>query len=185
MDPLSELALKYGTDKGVNNTGWHCYTPHYHELFSPYREDIDRVLEIGVYNGASLRMWRDYFPDAFVIGLDYAKEVTEESLWAIDREHLRSHVHIGDQRNETDLNKLIDCAGFFDIVIDDGSHALDDYMFSFQHLWPLTQSFYIIEDIAPEFQQATLAAAHKASLWVDMIPSQAGNKDRFAVVMRK
>ena len=55
---LEEIALHTGTDK--NATG-HNYASIYAELFAPYRHAPARVLEIGVWEGASLRMWSEYF----------------------------------------------------------------------------------------------------------------------------
>ena len=74
MTPLCGLALKYGTDKGGNHLlageTCHQYTPTYYKLLEPYRYNIKSVLEIGVNYGPSLRMWRDFFPNAHIIGLD-------------------------------------------------------------------------------------------------------------------
>ena len=77
MTPLCELAVKHGTDKC---SAKHQLTPLYHELFERRRETVCKVLEIGVGSeqtmwpgyrpGASLRMWAEYFPGAYVYGLD-------------------------------------------------------------------------------------------------------------------
>src|SRR5260221_689040 len=73
---LCALAEKFGTDKlGV-------YTPFYDLLFGKRRHDVFKVLEVGIGTpeamkhvkgyvpGASLRMWKEYFPHADVYGLD-------------------------------------------------------------------------------------------------------------------
>ena len=74
MTRLCELAEKYGSDKTPSI--FHGYTPFYDELLKD--RDVKRVLEIGIGNvacmnhvkdykpGASLRMWRDYFPKNFL-----------------------------------------------------------------------------------------------------------------------
>ncbi len=72
MTKLCELAEKYGCDK-CPQVG-HPYTPHYYELLK--YKDIKKVLELGIgsretmqwtpdnyQKGASLKMWRDFFPD--------------------------------------------------------------------------------------------------------------------------
>lgn len=72
-NPLTELADRYGTDKGSLT---HLYTNHYHLLFSPSRHDTFNMLELGLQIGGpevdqpahrettdapSVRMWLDYF----------------------------------------------------------------------------------------------------------------------------
>jgi len=46
------------------------YTPAYHRFFSEWRDRPLRVLEIGVYLGGSLQMWREYFPKATIFAID-------------------------------------------------------------------------------------------------------------------
>ena len=62
---LSWLAAVYGSDKGAIS---HGYVDHYERMFGPLRRRARKVLEIGIYRGASLQMWRDYFPRAEVYG---------------------------------------------------------------------------------------------------------------------
>ena len=64
---LSWLAAVYGSDKGATA---HRYVDHYEKHLGPLRHHVMSVLEIGIYRGASLQMWRDYFPNAQVYGLD-------------------------------------------------------------------------------------------------------------------
>lgn len=54
----------------------------------------------------------------------------------------RIAVHIGNQADVALLKSL----GEFDIVIDDGSHRLQDQAASFEALWPATRGVYLIED---------------------------------------
>lgn len=61
---LSVLALKYGTDKWA-----HGYLGYYESHFRSIRNRRLNILEIGVggydnpkEGGASLRMWKEYFP---------------------------------------------------------------------------------------------------------------------------
>ena len=75
LGALAKLAIRHGSDKW----GAHSYTKHYEAHFLPYREEVLNILEIGVggygdptVGGASLKMWRDYFPLATVYALDIA-----------------------------------------------------------------------------------------------------------------
>ena len=70
---LSALARLHHCDK----FGSHFYTPHYQQHFSPWRERPLNILEIGIggyddpqQGGASLRMWKSFFPRANIFGID-------------------------------------------------------------------------------------------------------------------
>ena len=66
-DSLSRIARAYGTDKAFP----HQFTPLYDSVLGPARQDVRRLLEVGVLGGSSLRMWRDYMPNAEIVGLDH------------------------------------------------------------------------------------------------------------------
>ena len=83
---LVEIGVQRGTDKAS-----HGYLTVYADLFESIRNDAVRLLEIGVggyevqddpaVGGASLRMWRDYFPNGEIVGLD----ILDKSAVAGDR----------------------------------------------------------------------------------------------------
>jgi hypothetical protein len=153
MTPLCELAKKYGTDKGgehlIAGDTCHRYTEAYWEMFKDRREDIYNVLEIGVNYGCSLRMWRDFFPNAQIIGIDSNEECMRDY-----GERIRCFV--ADQYNESDLryvmNQLDDID--LDLIVDDGSHEPAHQIFSAQVLLPFLapDGDYVIEDIYPDCQ---------------------------------
>jgi hypothetical protein len=93
--------------------------------------------------GASLRVWRDYFPNAQIIGADIDKEIlfTEEridTLWL-------------DQLNKESIIQFwADCTSRdFDIMIDDGLHTFEAGVSLFENsINFLTKNgIYIIEDV--------------------------------------
>lgn len=132
---LAALAEKYGTDKLA-----HAYLPHYEARFTPLRESPVVLLEIGVMEGASLKMWRDYFPFGRIYGIDAVEACvfTEE----------RIKVFHGRQEEEKFLATVLTQTGPFDIVVDDGSHHAQDHLVSFHFLWPHMNNggWYAIED---------------------------------------
>lgn len=83
---LNLLAHLYGTDKAQSSL--HGYTTYYVRHLQHRRRKVTRVLEIGVGGyededdgGESLRMWRTYFPNADVIGVDiYPKNLCERRI---------------------------------------------------------------------------------------------------------
>jgi len=162
---LDILCEKYGSDKGYcEYTGQHVfpwnphnYTDHYHELFGHCRQYIQNVLECGLGTnntqfksnmtetgmpGASLRIWRDYFPIANIVGLDIDGSVlfTEERIQTY-------------QCDQTDTQQVFDTLynldRQFDIIIDDGLHEFEAG-FLFFHVaskFLTPNGVYIIEDV--------------------------------------
>jgi hypothetical protein len=139
---LCKLALKYKTDK-CPKRGKYTYTPYYYNLFKDKKRRIKKVLEIGIGKGASLYMWRDFFPKAKIYGVDYRKDLL------INKGRIKSF-HC-DQRKSHHLKNLIDIIGTdIDLVVDDGSHRPRDQVFTCLTLMPLLKKgvIYIIEDVA-------------------------------------
>lgn len=145
---LSELALAHGTDKA----GSHSYTGAYELHLATFRDRPVQLLEIGVggyeypqKGGESLRMWKEYFPQGRIIGLDiYDKSALAEE---------RIEILQGDQGDRRYLEALAAEHGPFDIVIDDGSHLSGHVITSFRTLFPhLAESgVYVIEDIQTSY----------------------------------
>ncbi|MFF4797253.1 hypothetical protein ACFY1U_02435 [Streptomyces sp. NPDC001351] len=141
---LDELAVRFGSDKW----GGHWYTPHYDRYFAPLRERPVTLLEIGIggydapdQGGASLRMWKHYFPRGTVYGLDIHEKhgIAEPRLVPLR----------GDQGDVPYLEGLAGDIGPFDIVIDDGSHLNHHVLTSFRTLFPHVRpgGLYVIEDV--------------------------------------
>lgn len=146
MDELSKLAEKYGADKW----GKHHYTPFYFDLFEFDRTHITKVIEIGAGEGASLRMWREFFPNAMIYGADNQdNRIFKET---------RIEVIKCDQSKREDLLNLIKTTGFdIDLFVDDGSHKPEDQIFTLATVMPMLKkgATYVIEDVAkPGFVDA-------------------------------
>ena len=157
---LTNLSIFYGIDKHIRVA--HNYMPTYEKLFKNLKSSIYNLLEIGcggMYNlkdtlgqgdikrnwyksGNSLRMWRDYFTNANVYGIDINKDLmfTED----------RIKTFVANQNSEQDLKSVIDKINSpLDIIIDDGSHRGDHQVFSFMYLHKYLApcGLYIIEDV--------------------------------------
>ena len=136
---LEVIADSHDTDK---NSGAHDYTQLYSQYFDPIRYSARAIVEIGVWRGESLRMWREYFPDALVFGIDIDSE-------CVAHRGDRIGVYTGSQSDVDFLLATITEIGReLDVVIDDGSHLATDYRVSFETLFPLVRSggWYVIED---------------------------------------
>ena len=138
------LAKFFNTDKERS----HSYTRHYEEHFKALRKQKLNILEIGVgghknpeAGGASLRMWKYYFPHSTIYGIDlYDKRRVEES---------RIRVFQGSQADGEFLRRVVNDIGPLHIVIDDGSHIESDIIASFKTLFPLIApgGIYVVEDV--------------------------------------
>ena len=131
-DFLMDLGIKYGTDKVQ-----HRYIDTYNSRFLHRRNEITKVLEVGIDTGASLRMFRDFFPCANIIGLDIVPEraISEDRIQSV----------IIDATKPFLGNILKEC----DKIIDDGSHVDIDIVKAFQNLFQFLKpnGTYIIEDV--------------------------------------
>lgn len=150
IDPLTELGAEYGTDK-VHD---HWYTPQYHRRFKDLQDEPIVLLEIGIggyddpnLGGASLRMWRDYFTKGDIVGLDLHEKLIDEDRITVEQ---------GDQSDPRVLHHLGKTYGPFDIIIDDGSHKVDDVLQSWVILWDYLKDggWYVIEDIGTGYWPA-------------------------------
>jgi hypothetical protein len=140
MNSLHDLGIKYGTDKAHH----HFYMGFYQEYFDPIRYQIKNLLEIGVWNGSSIKVWLDYFPNAHIYGID---NVFKSNVFKHDR---FSYI-IGDATN----HEVIDTfqSNFFDVVIDDGSHFVSDQLKSLKGYWSKLKinGCFIMEDLHTSF----------------------------------
>lgn len=133
-------AFKYDTDKAQHAH----YLRNYEEYFSPLTGRDIRLLELGVYHGGSLQLWRDYFEKGLIVGLDL-NPVT------IDDPTNRIRLYQGAQQDTQLLDRISrECAGEgFDIIIDDCSHVGELTRASFWHLFDnhlKAGGIYVIED---------------------------------------
>lgn len=157
---LCGLAIQYRSDKTPSIL--HSYTPAYDSILKTRKDSVSFVLEVGIGNlqlmnpivgsdykpGASLRMWRDYFPNATIIGVDIRKEVLfhEDRIITFqgDQSETVSLLNLLGQMNQY-FNKRV----VFDIIIDDGSHILEHQITTLWTYFPLLnpKGIYIVEDI--------------------------------------
>jgi cephalosporin hydroxylase len=131
-----------------NNPGrlidkWHHYFEIYHRHFAAFRGRSPVVVEIGVYHGGSLEMWRHYFGrGARIVGIDLDPRCR---LFEGDS----VSVMIGDQADRKFLSQVRARYPHVDIVIDDGGHTMAQQITSFEELYPHIQphGVYLCEDL--------------------------------------
>jgi hypothetical protein len=157
---LCSIMKKYGSDKGCpENNGWHNYTLYYHELFQNIKNEKLRIFELGLGTnninlpsnmgingkpGASLKGWKEYFPNSLIYGADIDKDILFEEE--------RIKTYYCDQTNKEVIKNLWnneDLKENFDIIIDDGLHKFSANITFFENsIKKLKKNgVYIIEDI--------------------------------------
>jgi hypothetical protein len=149
-DELTTLCNKYGTDKGDRAFGCHGYAAIYHSLFNDLRDREISVCETGLLHPGdhsgptkktpSLRVWREYFPKAKLVGFD----INDFSTIKIPN----CTIVRGDSSSRKDLRRL-GKLGPFDIVIEDASHASHHQQITLATLFPFVKSggLFCIEDL--------------------------------------
>jgi len=126
---------------------WAHYFEVYHEIFMLRRARALRILEIGVYQGASLGLWRQYFDASgtVLVGIDI-----DPTCARFDSPRDDVHVRIGSQADAAFLENVVRDFGPFDIIIDDGSHHSSHMVASFNHLFASAlkdDGIYLAEDL--------------------------------------
>jgi len=141
--PVGDLAPLFAQHRGEGVDKWHHYLPLYERYLGPWRGRPLRFLEIGVFKGGSLEMWRKYFgPEAVIYGIDI-----DPTCARFDGRD--GQVRIGSQDDRAFLGRVIDEMGGVDVVLDDGSHVMAHLRATLAALFPrLSQGgTYIVEDL--------------------------------------
>lgn len=141
LTPLCELARKYGCEKGGQEHPFHTqrydydpcheYTPIYYEWLGYWAAEVENVLEIGINQGRSMRMWRDFFPNAQIHGFDIRPETM-----IYGQERITTFTC--DQSDEQSLKDALWRAGNkkYDVIIEDGSHIYDHQVTTLRVCFP-------------------------------------------------
>ena len=139
---LKEIADNERTDKNTT----HSYLDLYESLLHCKKDTAKNVLEIGVKDGGSIKMWHDYFNNATVYGLDI---MNISDMWSEIKDKKRIILGKFDAYNETFFNNYLLNNVTFDFMLDDGPHTLES-MIQFIKLYSQIMTpdgILIIEDV--------------------------------------
>lgn len=141
MTKLTQLANLYTSDKGTEHYEKHGYTEEYAK-YIPEKGKFN-LLEIGIWHGDSIKMWRDYNPELVIDAVDIDENVLN---YIKNADNLK--IHIGDQADESFLHTVVKDK-VFDFIVDDGSHRRIDIVKSFRFLYDHLKlgGYYFIEDL--------------------------------------
>ena len=126
---------------------WMHYFEIYDRYFSRFRGTDVHFLEIGIFQGGSLQMWKDYFgPKARIFGVDHnprCQQFEEDQVT----------IFIGDQADKNFLSRLKREMPRLDIVVDDGGHTMEQQINTFEALYPhiSANGIYLYEDILTSY----------------------------------
>jgi hypothetical protein len=125
----------------LKSSRWVDILRHYERHFAEYRHADIEILEIGVDNGSSLAIWKQYFTKARFIGVDISPKCRQFA-------DERVSIEIGSQ---DDPEFLLGLTRRYNptIIIDDGSHLAHHIPFTFERLFPSLPpgGMYVIEDM--------------------------------------
>jgi hypothetical protein len=140
-----------GTDKYY----WHKYVDTYIQYFKTIK-NVSNIVEFGVFKGDSIRWLREYFPNAFITGVDILNPQPE---WPVEKNIIYKQLDQGNKDSIINLFRSI--VSQIDIIIEDGSHIPQHQASSLALGFSALKSkgLYILEDIhtchfnSPYFQE--------------------------------
>jgi predicted O-methyltransferase YrrM len=151
---LCEIGKKYDTDKSSqrNNVSniRHChpYTLFYDGLLKNKRYEKIRIAEIGILEGASILMWKEYFVNAEIYGFEYDKDFIDNFKNKYNNDRI-TLIDIDVCDKESIKRSFSKLNIQYDIIIDDSTHQFEDQIRfienSYQYLKP--GGILIIENI--------------------------------------
>ena len=143
VEIIEKFSLENPPERATDKNSTHCYVEQFYETaFSPYQDKNILLLEIGISNGASLKLWREYFQNAeMIIGIDNRPEVVHPDFRHIDG----VTQYYFDAYNEGMVRTLSQ----YDIIIDDGCHDLPYQKKALELYLPHLKKggIYVVEDI--------------------------------------
>ena len=138
---MRECFDRHGCDKGRR----HGYERVYEPAFSDVRYEPLYILEVGIYKGASLAAWVDYFPNATIVGIDTFGRIKPSDIPILNHPRVEWHYHDSTMPIVGLLTEYCRLK-LFDIVIDDGLHTHTSQRKTFECLMPYAVR-YFIEDV--------------------------------------
>ena len=125
---------------------WRHYFDIYDRHFQKFRNREVNILEIGIYSGGSLGMWRAYFgPQCHIYGVDIKESC---KVYADER----ISVLIGDQADLEFWRRFKERVPRLDVIVDDGGHRTDQQVATLEEMLPYLRpgGVYLCEDVHGE-----------------------------------
>ena len=141
MNPLWDYFQNHWDGRGIWK--WVHYFDIYHRHLSRFVGQKVNVMEIGIYSGGSLEMWRSYFGEkSHIYGVDI-----KEACKVYENDHIS--VFIGDQADRAFWSTFRKSVESIDIIIDDGGHTPEHQQITLEEMLPHLRpgGVYLCEDV--------------------------------------
>lgn len=153
---LTRIGRATATDKAT----FHGFTPIYERHFHGLRNSPLKLLEVGVYEGSSMKMWEEYFLQADLYGVDIT--------WGYLKHSFSDRVRLGlaNQAAPEEMLRLFQtwkiAPESLDICIDDGGHRMSQQNRTIGICWPFLKSggTFVIEDLHTAFPELIGVHSH-------------------------
>lgn len=142
MTFTNSLSDFFFSNKGNLINKWHHYFEIYERHFEKYKGKDVALMEIGVYHGGSLQMWKNYFgKNSRIYGIDINPECKK-----FEDDNVK--IFIGSQEDRSFLRDVLKQIPELDIIIDDGGHTMRQQIVSFEVLYDRIKEdgIYLCED---------------------------------------
>ena len=156
----------------VNNSGrvihkWLHYFEIYHRYLDRFRAcDTVDLLEIGIQNGGSATMWRDYFGASRLryVGVDSDPRCANLRAEGFE-------IHIGDQASRDFWQGIKARHSRFDVILDDGGHTMDQQIVTFRELFPLLKDggVYLCEDTHTSYLEEFGGGLKRPGTFIELV----------------
>jgi O-antigen biosynthesis protein len=160
---MNDLQRYFESNQGRLIHKWNHYFDIYDRHFSRFRNTDVHILEIGVYHGGSLQMWRDYFgANAKIVGVDIdprCKALEENG----------TEILIGSQEDRSFLAEIRSKLPRIDILIDDGGHTMNQQIVTFEELFPHVREdgIYLCEDLHTSYWDSYQGGFRKSRNFIE------------------
>ena len=141
---LEDLVDNLRTDKNTR----HSYLPLYESLLNKKKDSATNILELGIQCGGSIKLWHDYFSNATIYAVDI---MLPDTVWdeLKNKDRIALYAGYDGYRDEFIETFLKEKKASFDMILDDGSHTLEDMKEFIRLYLPLIKDdgIFIIEDV--------------------------------------
>lgn len=154
------------------------YFDTYEELFARFQSKPITFVEVGVLNGGSLFMWKQFFgPRARIIGIDLnpgAKKWTEHGF----------EIYVGSQSDPNFWESIKASVGPIDILLDDGGHTYPQQIITTELMLDsiADDGLLVVEDTHTSYMQGfgdpRMSFINYTKVWIDKINSRFGKFQR-------
>jgi len=132
--------------------------------------------------GASLRAWRDFFPNADVHGVDIAPDTRIDS-----EQRITTHLCDSSNPNQVATTLKAIAPSIPDLIIDDGLHSAAAQIATFRNFFPALRAdgLYVVEDVLPANVPDVLAGINRIARGCDVFVKSDIVEGGSAIVVRK